>query len=177
MDNIIFSFVLLTTFYQSTSFGMVTKTTLPINQAPWVPLPSPIDCGDVEQPNNTMCIYLRNNCSDVLSLHLVFESISSNSWAVAPAKTFVNDTWFSFPSLSLAPNASKGFQPFSANVFYNATLTNGEQHEFGLGCLFNSEGYDCSFNPNKDHFDADPDLQITPPSYVAFLIIKKRKLK
>ena len=71
--------------------------------APWVPLPPPFTCGPVEQPNQTFCIYLRNNCSDVSKMTLVLESIPGNKWAHPPAKTFTNDTWLSFPSLSLAP--------------------------------------------------------------------------
>jgi hypothetical protein len=126
------------------------------------------------QPNNTLCIYLRNNCSNVESFTLEVVTIGPNNhWQVAPVKHWTNDTWFSFPSLSLAPNGTKGFADFAANVFYNATLTSGEQHTFGLGCTFSSVGYDCSFQPGK-HFDADPDMQVTAPSYVALLIVRKR---
>jgi hypothetical protein len=143
--------------------------------APWVPLPPPISCGAVLQPNNTFCIYLRNNASNVVSLQLQFESIPGNAWAVPPAKTFSNDTWFSFPSLSLAPNASKGFASYSVNVFYNATLSTGEQHHtFGFGCIFGSTEFDCSFTPGKK-FDAEPDEQLDPPSYLGLLIFDKGK--
>jgi hypothetical protein len=154
--------------------GSTSTSTLTSTSQPWVPLPPPIECGDVMQPNNTICIYLRNNCSDVDALHLVYESIPNNRWAVRPSPSFSNGTWFSFPSLSLAPNGTKGFAEFTANVFYNATLATGEQHEFGFGCIFSSTGFDCSFQPGK-HFDADPDMQITAPSYVALLIIPKKK--
>jgi hypothetical protein len=145
-----------------------------VGVAPWVPMPPPIACGDVMQPNNTICIYLRNNCSDVVSLHRTVVTIGpNNSWTVPPAPTFTNGTWFSFPSLSLAPNGTKGFAVFTANVFYNATLVDGQQHEFGFGCIFSAVGYDCSFNPGK-HFDAQPDMQVEPaPSYVALLMFKK----
>jgi hypothetical protein len=142
--------------------------------APWVPLPPPLRCGPVEQPGQTFCIYLRNNCSDVLKLTLEVESIPGNSWAHAPAKTFTNDTWFSFPSLSLAPNASKGFQNFTVNVFYNASLAQGGEHTFGLGCVFGAAEFDCSFQPGK-HFDAQPDLQLGTPSYLGLLIFEKKK--
>jgi hypothetical protein len=145
------------------------------SSAPWVPLPPPIQCGDVMQPNNTLCIYLRNNCTDVVSMHLTLESIGpNNKWTVPPVKTFTNSTWFSFPSLSLAANGSKGFATFTANVFYNGTLENGDQHEFGFGCIFSSVGFDCSFQPGK-HFDADPDMQVAQPSYVGLLIFNKKK--
>jgi hypothetical protein len=145
------------------------------DSAPWVPLPPPIACGDVMQPNNTFCIFLRNNCSDVASLRLTFQSIGpNNSCTVPPAQNFTNGTWFSFPSLSLAPNGTKGFATFTANVFYNATLTNGEQHEFGLGCIFSPTEFDCSFQPGK-HFDADPDMQLQAPSYVGLIFFNKKK--
>ena len=160
---------------KSSSVRALNNSSLSLRNAPWVPLPPPIDCGDAMQPNNTICIFFRNNCTDVVSLHLTLESIPGNKWTVAPSKTFTNDTWFSFPSLSLAPNGTKGFAEFTANVFYNATLTTGEQHEFGFGCIFGSGGYDCSFQPGK-HFDADPDEQVTPaPSYVALLFFNKKK--
>ena len=142
--------------------------------APWVPLPPPIACGAVEQPNQTYCIYLRNNCSNVLSFRLGFHSIPGNAWAVAPAASFSNDTWFSFPSLSRAPNASAGFANFSVNVFYNATLASGAQHTFGLGCTFGAAEFDCSFQPGR-HFDAQPDLQLEAPSFLGLLIVDKKK--
>lgn len=142
---------------------------------PWVPLPPPIGCGDMLQPNQTFCLYLRNNCSNVASLRLGFQSIPGNAWAVPPAATWSTDTWFSFPSLSQGPNGSKGFASFSVNVFYNATLTGGEQHTFGLGCIFGPSEFDCSFQPGK-HFDALPDEQLAPPSYLGLLIYAKRKL-
>jgi hypothetical protein len=143
--------------------------------APWVPLPPPISCGAVLQPNQTFCIYLRNNCSNVASIHLGVHTIPGNAWAVPPAAAWTTDTWFSFPSLSLAPNAQKGFAPFSVNVFYNATLTTGEQHTFGLGCIFNAAEFDCSFAPGK-HFDAQPDEEIEgAPSFLGLLIFDKKK--
>ena len=142
--------------------------------APWVPLPPPISCGAVLQPNQTFCIYLRNNCSNVVSLQLQFQSIPGNVWAFSPQESFVNDTWFSFPSLSLAPNASKGFADFSVNVFYNATLTTGAHHVFGLGCIFGATQFDCSFQPGKK-FDAQPDEQLDPPAYLGLLFYDKGK--
>jgi len=126
------------------------------------------------QPNETFCIYLRNNCSDVSILTLEVENIPGNAWAHPPAKAFANDTWFSFPSLSLAPNGTKGFANFTVNVFYNATLTGGGQHTFGLGCIFGPAEMDCSFQPGK-HFDAQPDLQTGTPSYLGLLIFPKKK--
>ena len=141
---------------------------------PWVPLPPPISCGAVLQPNQTFCIYLRNNCTDVASLDLSFQSIPGNAFAVAPAASFTNDTWFSFPSLSLAPGGAQGFSNYTVNVFYNATLSSGEQHTFGLGCIFGATEFDCSFQPGK-HFDAQPDEQLTPPSYLGLLIYNKVK--
>ena len=130
----------------------------------------------MEQPNQTFCIYLRNNCSNVEApLRLVFVSIPGNAWAVPPAAEFVSDTWLSFPSLSLAPNAAEGFAAFTVNVYYNATLRNGETHTFGLGCVFGAAEFDCSFQPGK-HFDAQPDLQITgAPSYLGLLVFNKGK--
>ena len=142
--------------------------------APWVPLPPPLVCGPVFQPNNTFCIYLRNNCTDVQSLELSFSSIPGNSWAVPPSQTFANGTWFSFPSLSLAPNGSQGFANYSVNVFYNTTLPNGEAHSFGLGCVFGPTMFDCSFQPGK-HFDAQPDEQLDTPSYLGLLIFNKKR--
>jgi len=142
--------------------------------APWVPLPPPFACGPVLQPNETFCIYLRNNCSDVQAMTLALESIPGNAWAHPPAKAFTNGTWFSFPSLSLAPNASKGFANFTVNVFYNATLTQGGEHTFGLGCTFGAAEFDCAFQPGK-HFDAQPDLQLGTPSYLGLLIFEKKK--
>jgi hypothetical protein len=142
--------------------------------APWVPLPPPFECGPVLQPNQTFCIYLRNNCSNVRTMTLELETIPGNSWTHPPAKSFTNGTWFSFPSLSLAPNATKGFANFTVNVFYNGTLPSGEQHTFGLGCIFNAAEFDCSFDPGK-HFDAQPDLQLGLPSYLGLLIFEKRK--
>lgn len=141
---------------------------------PWVPLPPPISCGAVMQPNQTFCVYLRNNCTNVHSLHLVLESIPGNAWAVPPAATWVNDTWFSFPSLSLAPDGAKGFANFEVNVFYNVTLTTGAQHTFGFGCIFGATEFDCSFQPGK-HFDAMPDEQLAAPSYLGLLIYDKTK--
>ena len=142
--------------------------------APWVPLPPPIACGAVLQPNNTFCIFLRNNASDVVSLSLAFHSIPGNAWAVPPADSWTEDTWFSFPSLSLGPGGSKGFASYTVNVFYNATLTSGEQHTFGFGCIFSATEFDCSFQPGK-HFDAQPDEQLDPPSYLGLLIYEKVK--
>jgi hypothetical protein len=142
--------------------------------APWVPLPPPLKCGPFEQPDQTFCIFLRNNCSDVLTMTLAFESIPGNAWAHPPAKTFANGTWFSFPSLSLAPNGTKGFANFTVNVYYNATLTQGGEHTFGLGCVFGAAEMDCSFQPGK-HFDAQPDLQVGTPSYLGLLIFEKKK--
>jgi hypothetical protein len=143
--------------------------------APWVPLPPPIECGAVLQPNNTFCLYLRNNCTNVAGFTLGVHTIPGNAWAVPPAAAWANDTWFSFPSLSLAPNASKGFAPFSVNVFYNATLASGAEHTFGLGCTFGPAEFDCSFQPGK-HFDAQPDLEIEgAPSFLALLIVDKKK--
>lgn len=140
---------------------------------PWVPLPPPISCGSVLQPDQTFCVYLRNNCSDVASLHLQFQSIPGNAWTVPPAAAWTNDTWFSFPSLSLAPNASKGFANYTVNVFYNATLASGAQHTFGFGCIFGSSEFDCSFQPGK-RFDALPDEQLDAPSYLGLLIYTKK---
>ena len=143
----------------------------------WVPVPPPISCGAVEQPNNTFCIYLRNNCTNVVSLHLGVHTIPGNTWAVPPAASWANDTWFSFPSLSLAPNASKGFGDFSVNVFYNATLDTGHEHTFGFGCIFSAIGFDCSFNPGgkRSGFDAQPYLSLAPPSLLGLLIVDKAK--
>lgn len=141
---------------------------------PWVPLPPPISCGAVLQPNQTFCIYLRNNCTNVASLDLVFQSIPGNAWAVPPESTWSTDTWFSFPSLSLAPGGAQGFSNYTVNVFYNATLSSGERHTFGLGCIFGATEFDCSFQPGK-HFDAQPDEQLTPPSYLGLLIYNKAK--
>ena len=142
--------------------------------APWVPLPPPITCGAVLQPNQTYCIYMRQNCSNVVSLQLVYHSIPGNAFSVPPAATWTNDTWFSWPSLSLAPNAAKGFANYSVNVYYNATLTSGEAHTFGLGCVFGPAEFDCSFQPGK-HFDAFPDSQITAPSFLGLLIVDKKR--
>ena len=143
--------------------------------APWVPLPPPIECGAALQPNNTFCLYLRNNASNVASLQLGVHTIPGNAWTVPPAAAWTNDTWFSFPSLSLAPNASKGFAPFSVNVFYIATLAGGGEHTFGLGCTFGPTEFDCSFQPGK-HFDAVPDEEIEgAPSFLALLIVDKKK--
>ena len=141
---------------------------------PWVPLPPPIPCGDVLQPGQTFCIYLRNNCSNVASLALGFHSIPGNAWAVPPAAAWSTDTWFSFPSLSQGPNGSRGFANYTVNVFYNATLASGEQHTFGLGCTFGPSEFDCSFQPGR-HFDAQPDEQLAPPSYLGLLIFDKGK--
>jgi hypothetical protein len=138
----------------------------------WVPLPPPINCGAMEQPNNTFCIYMRNNCSNVASFHLGFHNILGNTWSVPPAATWTTDTWFSFPSLSLAPGAAKGFSNFSVNVFFNATLGTGAEHTFGFGCIFGAEDFDCSFNPGK-RFDADPWLQLDAPSFLGLLIVHK----
>ena len=141
---------------------------------PWVPLPPPISCGAVLQPNNTFCIFLRNNASNVASLTLGFHSIPGNAWAVAPAATWTEGTWFSFPSLSLAPGGSQGFANYSVNVYYNATLHSGDQHTFGLGCTFGPAEFDCSFQPGK-HFDAQPAEQLSAPSYLGLLIFDKKK--
>ena len=144
-------------------------------QDPWVPLPPPITCGAVLEPNQTFCRYLRNNCTNVASLTLGFHSIPGNAWAVPPAAAWTTDTWFSFPSLSLAPGAAKGFATYSVNVFYNATLASGAQHTFGLGCIFGTAEFDCSFQPGK-HFDAQPDEQVEgAPSYLGLLIYDKVK--
>ena len=140
---------------------------------PWVPLPPPIACGAVLQPNQTFCIYLRNNCTNVHALSLAYESIPGNAWAVPPAAAWSSDTWFSFPSLSLAPNAS-GFANYTVNVFYNMTLPGGAQHTWGFGCTFGATEFDCSFQPGK-HFDAQPDEQLDAPSYLGLLIYDKVK--
>ena len=126
----------------------------------------------MEQPNQTYCIYLRNNASNVVSLQLSLDSILGNAWATPPAQTWISDTWFSFPSLSLAPNASRGFANFSLNVYYNASLSTGAQHTFGLGCVFGPSEFDCSFQPGK-HFDAQPDMQLEAPSFLGLLIYDK----
>jgi len=158
------------------SASSTVRTTAGVS-LPWVPLPPPIQCGDVLQPGQTFCIYLKNNCSNVVSLNLGFHSIPGNAWAVPPAATWNTDTWFSFPSLSQGPNGSHGFANYSVNVFYNATLhtSRGEQHHtFGLGCIFGPTEFDCSFQPGK-HFDAQPDEQLAPPSYLGLLIFNKGK--
>jgi hypothetical protein len=111
----------------------------------------------------------------VATLQLALQSIPGNAWAVPPAAAWSTDTWFSFPSLSLAPNAQKGFANFSVNVYYNATLTTGAHHTFGLGCIFGAAEFDCSFQPGK-HFDAQPDEEISgAPSYLGLLIYDKAK--
>jgi hypothetical protein len=137
----------------------------------WVPLPPPISCGAVLKPNNTFCIYMRNNCSDVASLKLGLVSIPGNTWAVPPAQTWSTDTWFSFPSLFVGP----GFADYSVNVFYNATLTDGRTHTFGLGCIFGPTEFDCSFDPGKKPFNAQPFEQLDAPSFVGFLMYDKKK--
>ncbi len=141
---------------------------------PWVPLPPPIACGAVLDPGQTFCIYLRNNCTGVASLRLGLASIPGNSWAVPPAASWSTDTWFSFPSLSLAPGGAQGFANYSVNVYYNATLASGEEHTFGLGCVFGAAAFDCSFQPGK-HFDAQPDEQLARPSYLGLLVYRKAK--
>lgn len=154
-------------------FASVVGTAAAQPSAPWVPLPPPISCGAMLQPNQTFCIYLRNNCSDAVSLQLGYHNIPGNAWAVPPAAVWTTDTWFSFPSLSQAPGA--GFANFSVNVFYNATLATGAQHTFGLGCIFGPAEFDCSFQPGK-HFDAQPDLEISAaPSFLGLLIFEKVK--
>ncbi len=158
---------------------LVALTATPASAAtsgsqPWVPLPPPIACGAVLEPDQTFCIYLRNNCSNVASLALAFHSIPGNAWAVTPAATWTSDTWFSFPSLSLGPGGSQGFSNFTVNVYYNATLLSGAQHTFGLGCIFSATEFDCSFQPGR-HFDAQPDEQLAPPSYLGLLIYNKAK--
>ena len=138
-------------------------------------MPPPIACGPVVEPNHTFCIYLRNNCSSVLTLTLAFDSTPGDSWTVPPAKSFSTDTWFSFPSRSLAPGGAKGFANFTINVFYNGTVApSGEEHTFGLGCIFGPAEFDCSFQPGH-HFDAQPDLHLDAPSYLGLLIFDKKK--
>ena len=50
----------------------------------------------------------------------------------------------------------------------------GEEHTFGLGCIFGPTEFDCSFQPGK-HFDAQPDLHLDAPSYRGLLIFDKKK--
>ena len=108
------------------------------------------------------------------SLDLGFHSIPGNAWVVPPAATWSTDTCFSIPSLSLGPGGSQGFSNFTVNVFYNATLTSGALHTFGLGCIFSAAEFDCSFQPGK-HYDAQPDEQLAQPSYLGLLIYNKVK--
>ena len=50
----------------------------------------------------------------------------------------------------------------------------GEEHTFGLGCIFGPTEFDCSFQPGK-HFDAQPALHLDAPSYLGLLIFDKKK--